>query len=246
MIPAKIYPVLVPANGSYPLLVEAEMFKLLEVSGGSIRVTGDSFGTIGDIKAGQGLEATPFKRITFTDTTGSPQVLQVLVASSRFIDDRITGDVSVIDGNKSRTIAGGSFAWRCSVSSVAQPHGQLWNPVGSGKLLIVDALLLTSSIAGSISVGMHNVQLATPGQAPQNLNTGSSDVTVALGRVQDVALMTFTRNYGACFVPTNGSVNFTDVLCRPIVVAPGTGMAFQSESTGVTVTGWVSFFEENA
>src|SRR5207253_5023923 len=96
---------------SFPQLAIGSYFKVLSATG-TFEVTGDAFGQLGALLPGQGLrlEEGQFTRLTFRDTSGAPNLLYVLVAGDGFIDDRITGEVSVIDGEKARTLAGGMFA----------------------------------------------------------------------------------------------------------------------------------------
>ena len=121
MIAAKINPFTIPANGSFSLLAVGDYFKVLDATG-TFEVTGDTFGTMGAIKAGQGLDNTPFARLTFRDTSGGANTLSVLTAGENFVDDRVTGEVSVIDASAAQVRAGQSF--QCA-SNQTPAGGQL-------------------------------------------------------------------------------------------------------------------------
>lgn len=77
---------------------------------------------------------------------------------------RIDGasDVSVIDGEKNRTLAGGMFAGSPAVVGVAAQYAsvQLWNPPGSGKNLVVTSMDFGSDVASNAVVLMTATQLA--------------------------------------------------------------------------------------
>src|SRR5688500_10394922 len=128
---AKIYSLVIPASGSFPLLTSGDYFKGLSATG-AFETTGDTFRTLGAILAGQGLEGVAFSRLTFRDTSGASNTLRVLIAGDKFIDDRITGEVSMIDGGKARTISNAAFAWANGCGPIAAKFSaaQLYNPIG--------------------------------------------------------------------------------------------------------------------
>lgn len=90
----KVYTFIIPANGAFPLLVQSDYFRLQSATG-AVDVNGDTFGTLPDLLTGQGLENTPYKRLTFTDKTGAPNTVSVLCSGDLFIDNRTYGVVTV-------------------------------------------------------------------------------------------------------------------------------------------------------
>ena len=153
MLPAKIYTVVVPAGGMTELAVVGEMFKVLSASGSFI-VSADTWGTLGNILAGQGLRDASFTKLQFTDNSGAQNTLRVLVAGQSFIDDRITGEVSVIDGGMSRTLSNQAYVASSNPSSDATtgPAIYLQNPAGSGKNIIVKSIRSSLTTAQSYGV----------------------------------------------------------------------------------------------
>ena len=65
----------------------------------------DGGSSLSPLYAGQG-QRKEFQRLTVTDKSGAANVVLIIVADDDFIDDRITGEVSVIDGSKARTKTG--------------------------------------------------------------------------------------------------------------------------------------------
>jgi hypothetical protein len=89
---AKIYTFTLGANAAYNLLVAGEFFKVLAASG-SLRVDAPNF-LLDGISTGQGLEKTPFDRLTFTDKSGAGNTVTVVVGDQNFLDGTL-GNVSI-------------------------------------------------------------------------------------------------------------------------------------------------------
>lgn len=205
---------------------------------------GAQIGRMSGAEASYFLRDTPFKAITIT--SAQAQTVRIAFGSGEAGTRRTSGVVQVVDGNISRTNAGGSFMWRPSSLGANFNHAQLWNPPGSGKNIVVDAVFLTSSLAGGVSMCRNAAQLASA--APNNvqnalLNGGQASVSVP--RVESLAGLPYSTScLGTALVQANGSFDFSSVLKRPVVVPPGAGLVFLSEIAGSTLSGSVSFFEE--
>lgn len=241
---AKIYDFRMAANGSFTLLVEGSFYRIQSATG-AVEVRRDGGSGIGPIFPGQGERDENFTRLTIVDKSGQPNVGFIVVSDGTFVDDRISGEVSVIDGNKSRTAAGGAYMWRPTSIGANFNHAQLWNPAGSGKDIIVDAFFLTSSLAGAVSVCRNTVALANVApNAVQNALLNAGTAGVAMPKTESLAALIYNNCLGTALVNANGSFDFSTVLKRPIEVPPGSGLVFLSEVVGATISGWVSFFEE--
>lgn len=96
MIPFKIYPIVLTANGVVKLTVGGTYFKILSATG-NVRVR-TAVGTLDPVTVGNGMEETPFDYLQFEDVSGSPNNVSVVVAGSRFLDANL-GNV-VITRNK--------------------------------------------------------------------------------------------------------------------------------------------------
>jgi len=94
-----IYDFTLGAGGSQLISVPGTYFKVLTASGGTVRVrldTGESY----KLKPGQGARLPAgkwFRDLSIIDTSGGANVGTIFVGDSGSIDDRITGDVSIVD-----------------------------------------------------------------------------------------------------------------------------------------------------
>jgi hypothetical protein len=207
MLPAKIYPLTIAPNASFTLQVVGDMFKVLSASG-AFEVTGDTFGSMGAIQPGQGLDNTPFQRLTFRDTSGGSNTLSVLVAGTDFIDDRITGEVSVIDGGKARTLAGLSFMASVNINNAATKFSTfyLYN-FHNSRTTFVTSLLIGSAVAQPIYVCYGSGAPTSPpvgagaSMVPKDIGNASGSSSLFY-EVQNAAAPT-TSIIAAIIVPAN-------------------------------------------
>lgn len=135
------------------LVVSGDYFKI-RASLGAVTVIGDTFGSMSGMLAGQGQRGVNFQRLTLVDETGFLNIGSILVSDGTFIDDRINGEVSVIDGGKSRTLSGSAMMGYGATAGVAGNHAhiQLLNPTGSQRNLSLSQLNVFS--VGTISQGI--------------------------------------------------------------------------------------------
>ena len=245
--PTKIYPFAIGAYEALPLLVQGSYFKILSATG-MVDVTGDTFGTVEALQAGQGLRGQDFGRLVVRDRSGGSNMVRLLIGDDQFIDDRISGEVAVIDGNKSRSIAGGALAWRPQTSVTVQGNhafAQIWNPAGSGRRAVVDAMSVNNSVTGDVFYGLTTVQLANVA-VDRVVSVSSVNVpdTVMVGRVQESA--NYLENMAvAGSVYLQQWVTNRVEFARPFIVMPGCGFVIGSAGTDVcTVNGSIEFFEE--
>lgn len=242
MTPAKIYPFSIPAGGSFPLLVIGDYCKIL-TSSGALTLTGDTFGTIGPILAGQGVENSPFQRLVLTDQTGAVNNGTILIADNKFIDDRITGEVSVIDGEKVRTLSNGMFSGTSVTGIVAgqYPMAQLWNPVGTGKNIILLSMEVGAVSANLIGIGFVTAAFAndvTAGSAG-NKKAGAA-IGVAQVRIQN-SVTPNTTQIKSVYVPSNQTIAWP--IKGAIVLPPGYGI-FAQNNIATNVAANFEWFEE--
>ena len=246
--PAKIYPFTLRAGESIPLLVQGSFWKVLSATG-QVEVTGDSFGSIDAVMPGQGMRGYLFQRLVIRDSSGAANVVRLLIADEQFIDDRITGEVAVIDGNKARSIAGGAMTWRLSArtaNAAMRPLSQVWNPPGSGRRLIVDSMVIACEVQNEMFWGVTDVKLAS----------------IPASRISDVAGMVVPGTMAQVWVDElpiypEGTVLAGGLMVqpwssvrlrfeRPFVIKPGTGFIVGPGLAGVQKTaGAIEFFEES-
>lgn len=115
--PTDIYEFTVPANGSYRLMVQGDYFKLLAASG-AVDVLAD-WGRLSGLTSGQGLEESPFKSLLFTDKTGGPNVLRVVIGDQKFIDG-VSGSAAISSNVVARV--GGVTQGSVTVTNASAQH----------------------------------------------------------------------------------------------------------------------------
>lgn len=171
---------------------------------------------------------------------------QVLIGRGEFTDSTISGSVQVIDGGKARTLGGGAMLSYVIKPAVAAQYGrvQLWNPVGSGRRLNVESLLVNSgnsviSAYGLISAGV----LATLSQAGVSKLSGGAASVASL----------YTDSNGAA--PPQVGALFTASLvagatlpikfAEPIVLMPGSGLHLWGTVPNADLGATFEWYEES-
>lgn len=247
----KVYPFNLPAGGAVPILAIGSVVKII-TSTGNVNLSLDDVGPVGPFSAGQGVRLgdKEFKRIVITDASGAANAGTVLVADAEFLDQTLSGVVSVIDGEKSRTLAGGMFSGSPAVAGVATQYAalQLWNPAGSGKNLIVTASDVSSSaasnpiweptnaaIANLYSIASANKLLLLTG-APAPVGQLRTDSFVAPSAYTGGVLKNVSIQAGGSYV--------WDIK-GAIVVPPGKGLRVINNITGAPLSAGFEWFEES-
>lgn len=236
----RVYDFAMTALGSFSLPVTGSFFRIL-TSTGAVSVQGD-FGNVAPISAGQGLRDQPFTRLELTDRSGVANVGTIIVSDGAFVDDRISGEVSVIDGEKSRTIAGGMFGGTSFCAAAAATACiQLWNPAASGKNLIVIAVEIGAPANTSVRFGQTTGQLASVYAAAGNKkSTGPAASALVLYEskvVPPVLVSSLRLSYLAANVMIPWSIK------GAIVIQPGYGL--MATATGsIDLLGNFEWFEE--
>lgn len=247
MRPTQIYQFTIPAGGSFPLQVAGSFFKILSQTG-AVGVTGDTFGTIGELLAGQGLREVDFQRLTFRDTTGAANLVRVLVADANFVDDRITGEVSVIDGSRAITMSGRAFMAAVFNTSAAAagtyPHAQVFNPAGSTKNLIFKSIEGTlNGTTGPLDFMLTQTQIAAAtGGANVVSKKAGGPVTVAVPAMENRAALLAATNSYVGFPLANVPVLFKPN--EPIIVTPGWGLVVRCSTPATWLGANFDFYEE--
>lgn len=239
---ARIYDFTLPANGSMQLNVEGEYLRIMS-STGSVEIVTDVM-RLGPLKTGQGQENTPFKRITINDKSGIANIGTILVASSGFVDQRISGTVEVVDGGKNRTLAGSAF----SAASSPGPGGAsvyttsyLYNPAGGLVNVVINDLYFSSATAQVIYVVMGTG--LPPGNVFQIPSKNSGGVIATA--------LKYDNSIGAA---VSGGVLFAQAvqinqqsiikLTEPLVLRPGAWMAIACQTPNTDLQATRQFFEE--
>lgn len=177
-------------------------------------------------------------------TSPKAQTVRLFVGSGDAGTRRTSGDVSVIDGGKNRSIAGATFCG--ALYSVANAAGfstvQIWNPVGSGKNVIVESYSFSTTVTSGIRMGHSTVQHPYVQQATAKKGQSPSSVA-ALGATNLLVAVPVSFDYlGVFFAPA--AVPQYPSLREPFVIQPGAGLTFQTDTMNVTLSANLEFIEE--
>lgn len=89
------YTYTIAANGSVQVPATNDNFIILAASG-PVTVRGDTFGTLPNLVAGQGLKAVTFNRLELKDASGAPNTVTLLMAPAEFVNQVFSGSVSIV------------------------------------------------------------------------------------------------------------------------------------------------------
>lgn len=233
-------------GGAQAIEVRGSYFKY-KGGTGPIRVTPSSGGPV-DLMPGQGMSGLSFDKLLVRDISGNANIGFLLAGDGAWSDDRITGNVEVIDGERTRTLAGTMFGGSpyCTALANNYPNLQLWNPVGSGKNLIIGAMDFGTITTGAINVLASNIALANVFSVPvANKRLGSAPGVGQLRFENRAAAEPFTfgmlRNEAtAANTPQQWNIR------GAVVVPPGWGLNVYCPQVNTTSTANFEWFEEVA
>lgn len=191
--------------------------------------------------------AMPVRGLVVTNMSGEAIEGKLAVAPDASSIDvgRLSGVVEVVDGEKSRTLAGGMFVGAATITSSPGQYArcQIWNPVGSGKNLIVSQMSMGVAGAQIVYLSMQATALLTnqtPTAAGNKLLGGALGVGEC--RVESVAAP-LGSSFNQIYVPSGQSYMWG--IRGALVVPPGVGLLAVSAALNTTLTAGFEWFEEN-
>lgn len=197
----------------------------------------DSDGAAGAL-SGMFLEGA-FSRFNVRSTTA--QNVELLLTDGRGGSRRQPGVVQVIDAAFNRTVARQAFLERISAPAVAAQWAvhTVYNPPGSGKILVIESIWVGSSAAGLVSVCTGIAQ--GPGAA-------SAAVNKYLGGAASIATHmtgTVAAQSGSPMITQYCNSQTTQLsLKEPIVVPPGSVWGIQADTQNMALFGAIEYFEQ--
>lgn len=206
----------------------------------SIKIVTDT-GSEFVLKVGQGARLQKnFKLLYLSNFKGQGAIIGNLVLSEGdFVDHRVVGTVDVVDGGKGRSLSGAAYTAHMFSPANAGFYSvlQLWNPVGSGKNLVIDQI--------GISIPNLNMQFlisnavlsgSLPSVVGNKKSGGGSPTSIAYwsntSAVPQISNSSFSAIQGI-FKPSS-----------PFVIGPGFGLNMGSPNMGVSAGIDAEFFEE--
>lgn len=157
---------------------------------------------------------------------------------------QVGGTVAIIDGSKARSKSGVAFMGTAGGTGVASQftHGQLWNPAGTGKNLVVEQITISSGGGPSnFAIRPYNTALGTLIGNGTNKMTGGAVSSAELRTTNNAALL-----YSSIGVSMNAAANqpFTYLPHEPIIVPPGYGLNVINAATAIDVQASYEWYED--
>lgn len=176
----------------------------------------------------------------------------VIVGDGDITDNRVTGSVEVIDGGKNRTMANQAFiGYGYAGGGVAQcSYGQLWNPISSGKKIIVEKFtsgIYSGSVPAVMNVGINNAAIGTV------QTYGKSKLSGGTQSAAEFRTDTNANTPGIRFPTSLFWDQYIDSLLKmweiepkePFVINPGYGIVIGCSSFNTGFTTNIEFYEES-
>jgi hypothetical protein len=238
------YPFAMAANGVFILPCTGTRF-LISSSLGAVNVRLDIGGRLANIQAGEGYKGRQFQGLEISDASGAVNTGWILVADDDYTNNRVVGEVSVIDGGKARTLSNRALSYWTQKGQIAAEYSavQLWNPAGSGANLIIEKITIASLINTGFSHAQHNVALAAVLGTPMSKLLGAVSASVCQPRAASAAAMA-----GQAFAISNGAASNSIIFQppEPIVVPPGWGHIVWGQALNADISATWDWFEEPA
>lgn len=170
--------------------------------------------------------------------------------SGREIDNKkVTSTVAVVDGSKEISIRGDSYSAFISQPAVVgeYSHLQLFNPAGSGRVLIVNDLSAYHYYAGEVGIhwerwntALANLDLVFGGV---NKNLSDSGLGVAERRIEARAT-TLGASTDVLRYSVRSQYELDDFkLVEPVVLPPGSGLVVRLSGTNMAIAGTFQYHE---
>jgi hypothetical protein len=167
----------------------------------------------------------------------------VVIGDGQLDDSTITGDVNVVDGGLSRTLANQAYIGYafCAAVAAQYSHTQLWNPAGSGKNLFLETFNLSSPTAGTLIAGRFAAQYGSASTAVVNKYFGGA-AGVGIQRYTNNAVPQITEYAASYSVAANVAVPVE--LREPILIPPGQGFIASHNMVNAAMTCVHEWYEQ--
>jgi hypothetical protein len=211
---------------------------------GAIRIRMSGGGYV-DLTPGQGIRMNkPFIAFNITDRSGSANAGIILAGDYEFQDDSINGAVSIIDGGKQSTLTQRCFMGSCDSGTVGAQYNYvtLVNDAASGKNVVVESVLISVPVAGTVYLTLTN---AGVGAAVNAFNKAGNLAPVAsakmgAGSVTLIALIGDVMMKFALAANTPYTVKFAE----PVIIVPNRSLSVVNGSGGAIITANFEFRED--
>lgn len=214
------------AGQVWRLAIAADFFRIAAAPWAlKVRImkAGRILGEMDGWQAGDYLRGVEFDAVE-VENGATAQAVTVQVAGGGVGSDRVIGEVSVIDGGEKTSDSGGAFMGGAVASAAAGTYSavQLWNPVGSGKVLILRRASFGHSSDTQTYMQWYGTPLSDLFGKAQNKKVGGAVSSAELRRTSAAASIVGDGTLSRLFVKASENTEIS--MREPIIIEPGKGV----------------------
>ena len=183
----KVYTLQIAANGQVLLPAPNTHFFIIAATG-TVGIQGDTFGQIDGLTAGQGMNNTPFNKLTIIDQSGAANTVKLLIAPGEFTNQILSATVNI-----GRVPNSGSFA--NAQASITTASAQLLAANAARQYLMVQNNDPAATIYlgfGAAAVTAANGLRLLPGQAYEQCGVVTNQAIQVIGSAATTAVAVIT------------------------------------------------------
>ncbi len=181
------------------------------------------------------VELTPGRQITLPQVTrgiviqsltGQGVSGKLTIGAGDVTDNNVTGEVNVIDSSRSVTLLNMAFggAYNSAAAIAAQfSYGQLHNPAGSGKRIIVREITVAPNVATGVAFAITTATLGTVGGL-QGSKLGGGGAGIGRFYTGQSATDLLTGLDQVVYVASAAGISVNQRFSEPIILPPGYGL----------------------
>ncbi len=188
-----------------------------------------------------------FREVVLSNTAALANAGTIFIGDETFEDSRITGTVDTIDSGKTRTLAGQAFMGRAVLGAGAGMYGalQLWNPAGSVKRVVIEAVSMSCTVAGNIVLTMVSVAQSNAAFGKSKLG-GGADSTGVIQTATNASLGVLNpAGKDLSWTANLANATYSYSFREPVVLTAGYGlMVVSDQNASAVLQAMFEFFEE--
>lgn len=169
---------------------------------------------------------------------------RLVIGSGQIDDNRVTGSVEVIDGGKNRSRGNGAYTMPNGVTAGAglYPFHGIYNPAGSGKVVMVNGITMSSTTAQAIYLEYGAGDPGGSVNTPVNKNVGGVSSVAALGRQGSSGA---APGNALVYVNVQANNTFDFKFSEPVVINPGYYVRAIGGTVATELGSTFQFYEES-